>query len=110
MDSKVVIIVSTGDKMKAAAGLRYAYRAQTERWIDDVKVIFFGPSEWLLVGDQDIASVAKDIVAVEKPVACKAFADRDGITGKLEEMGLTVDFVGPIISEYIKRGYVPLVF
>lgn len=110
MSSRVLIIISTGEKGKAAAGLRYAFRAKSEGWMDDVKVIFFGPSEKLLVGDDLIAERAKEIAAMEKPIACKAFADQLGISEKIESLGLKVDFVGPIISRLIKEGYVPLVF
>ena len=37
-------------------------------------------------------------------------SDRDGISEHIEAMGLTVDYVGTIISNYIKEGYVPMVF
>jgi len=43
-------------------------------------------------------------------VACKFLSDRDGISTKLETMGMTVDYVGSLISAYIEEGYTPLVF
>jgi hypothetical protein len=37
-------------------------------------------------------------------------SDRDNISGKLENLGVNVDYVGSLISEYIDEGYIPLVF
>jgi len=39
MSSKLIVIISTGEKEKASAGLGYAHRAMAEGWLDDVKVI-----------------------------------------------------------------------
>ncbi len=111
MASKVLIIISTGDKDKALTGLGYAYRAKKEGWMDDVKVIFFGPSEQLLLKDEDIALSARKVASMgEEPIACKKFADSNDITEKIENLGIKVDYVGPIISSLIKESYVPMVF
>ena len=110
MSSKLLVIIATGEKEKALTGLMYASRTLSEGWMDKVKVIFFGPSERLLVEDEYIAKSAKEICAVEKSIACKFISDRDGISEKIEDLGLEVDYVGTIISDLIKDGYVPMVF
>ena len=110
MNAKVLVIISSGEKEKALTGLMYARNAKERGWMDEVKVIFFGPSENLLVQDEDIEDMAKQISQTEKPVACKFLSDRDGISEKIEEIGVNVDYVGTIISDLIKEGYAPLVF
>jgi len=110
MSSKLLVIIATGENEKALTGLMYASRTLTEGWMDKVKIIFFGPSERLLVEDEHIAQTAKGIGAVEKLIACKYISDRDGISEKIEDLGLKVDYVGTIISDLIKDGYVPMVF
>ena len=45
MASKVMVIVSTAEKEKALTGIMYAVNAQKNKWVDDIKVIFFGPFE-----------------------------------------------------------------
>ena len=110
MNAKVLVIISSGEKAKALTGLMYARNAKERGWMDEVKVIFFGPSENLLVQDEDIQDMAKQISQTEKPVACKFLSDRDGISEKIEEIGVNVDYVGTIISDLIKEGYAPLVF
>ena len=110
MSSKLLVIIATGENEKALTGLMYAQRTMSEGWMDEVRVIFFGPSERLLVEDERIAQVAKEMGAVEKPIACKFISDRDGISEKIEGLGVKVDYVGTIISDFIKEGYVPMVF
>ena len=37
-------------------------------------------------------------------------AERDGTAAPTKELGLDVEYVGPLISELIRAGYVPLVW
>ena len=110
MGSKVVVIISTGEKEKAMTGLMYARNSKDRGWMEEVKVIFFGPSENLLVKDEDVQDMAMQIAQNEKPVACKFLSDRDGISENIESLGLDVEYVGTIISDLIKDGYIPMVF
>ncbi|MCD4715775.1 MAG: hypothetical protein K8R45_03415 [Desulfobacterales bacterium] len=110
MSSKLLVIIATGENEKALTGLMYASRTLSEGWMDEVKVVFFGPSERLLVEDEVIAKTVKEFGAVETPIACKFISDRDGISEKIEALGVNVDYVGTIISNFIKDGYVPMVF
>jgi len=110
MPSKVMVIVSTAEKDKALTGIMYAVNAQKNKWLDDLKVIFFGPFENLLCEDEEVAQAASRLLDYETPIACKFLSDRDGISDKLEEMGVNVDYVGSLISGYIEEGYTPMVF
>jgi len=110
MSSKLLVIIATGEKEKALTGLMYASRTLSEGWMDEVKIIFFGPSERLLIADDLMAKNAKELGSVEKPIACKFISDRDGISEKIEALGVKVEYVGTIISDLIKDGYVPMVF
>ena len=110
MASKVMVIVSTAEKQKALTGIMYAVNAQKNKWVDDIKVIFFGPFENLLCEDEEVVAAASQLLDYETPIACKFLSDRDGISEKLEKIGVNVEYVGAIISGYIKEGYTPLVF
>ena len=110
MTSKVLVIISTGEKEKAFTGIMYATNAQKNKWLDDVKVVFFGPFENLMCKDEEIAEYASQLLEYETPVACKRLSDNAGISDKLKEMGYQVEYVGKIISDLIKKGYVPMVF
>ena len=110
MASKVMIIVSTAEKDKALTGIMYAVNAQKNKWVDDLKVIFFGPFENLICEDEDVAQAASKLLDYETPIACKYLSDRDGISENLEKMGVNVDYVGSLISGYLEEGYTPMVF
>jgi hypothetical protein len=110
MASKVMVIVSTAEKDKALTGIMYAVNAQKNKWVEDLKVIFFGPFENLLCEDEEVVQAASRLLSYETPIACKYLSDRDGISEKLEKMGINVDYVGAKISGYVEEGYIPMVF
>ncbi len=109
-NSKLLIILSTSEREKALTGLMYAKNALKENWIDNIQVIFFGPIENLIIEDEEIKEYAEAIADQTECIACKFLADRDEISDDIEELGMELDYVGSIISEYIKEGYMPMVW
>ena len=112
MNDKVIVIIGTAEPEKAQAGAMYALNAVKHGWMADVKLLLFGPAERLVLEDPDLQDLVRQYMAEEtaSPIACKFLADRDGQTDPLEELGLDVQYVGPIISDAIKAGYVPMVW
>jgi len=110
MDPKLLTIVTTGNKEKALAGLMFARNAIKYRWLDDVKVVFFGPSEELVVYDERLAHMTEEIVAMTDCFACKYISDEQGVSEDLAEVGIRVEYVGAVIADLIKEGYVPMVW
>ncbi len=80
MTARVLIILSSGEKGKALTGIMYATRSQEEKWLDDVKVILFGPVEKLLLEDDEVRSALETLMTLQRPLACKAISDKQGIT------------------------------
>jgi len=110
MGSKLLVIIATGDKEKALAGLMYTRNVLKNKWMEDVKVVFFGPSEKLAAHHDKIARLIKEITATVECFACKAISDEEGVSEKLEEVGIKVEYVGTIVSNSIKEGYLPMVW
>lgn len=110
MEKKALIIISTGEREKALTGILYATNALKNKWLDDVKVILFGPFEKIVAEDPDLQQHLSAILAYQTPVACKFIADRDEISTSLKDLGVQLEYVGAMISEYIGEGYVPMVF
>lgn len=109
-NSKLLIVLSTGEREKALTGLMYAKNAIEQNWIEDIEVIFFGPIEKLILEDEEIMGYAEAIADQTECVACKYLSDRDDISEDIEDLGMDVDYVGSIISDYIKEGYTPMVW
>ncbi|MFC1803408.1 hypothetical protein ACFL0D_05515 [Thermoproteota archaeon] len=90
--------------------MMYAKNAIKREWLDDVKVVYFGPSEQLMYNDHEVANAAIEVASLGESFACKAISDREGISKKINGMGVKVEYVGTIISDYIKQGYIPMLW
>ena len=110
MSSKLLVIVATGDKEKAQTALMYAGNAIKRGWLDDVKVVYFEPSERLVVEDPILSDQAREIAEAGGSIACKYISDRDGVSEEIEKLGVQVEYVGTIVSDLIKDGYNSMVW
>ena len=110
MPGKILVIIATKNKEKALTGLMYATNAMKYGWVDDVKTIFFGPAQNLMVTDPDVSKAVEELAKQGETFACKFIADRDDIADSTAKLGVQVEYVGSIISEHIKDGYTPMVW
>ncbi len=109
-NQKLLVIIASSDREKVLTALMYARNTVKFGWLEDVKVMFFGPAENLLVSDEAVSHEAQILADVVEPIACKFIADRDEISPQIEELGVTVDYVGTRIADLLKEGYVPMVW
>ncbi len=111
MNDRLLVIIGTAERAKAHAGAMYAVNALKYEWMRDVKLYFFGPAEGLLLEDEDLQVLLHDYQQLKgEPVACRFLADRDGQADGLKDLGVQVEYVGTLISDLIKEGYVPMVW
>ncbi len=111
MHKKIVVIICTSDAGKARTGAMYALNALKHGWMEDVKIIFFGPAQDLLLDDAKLQNLIKEYQEIkEAVVACKFIADKNKKSEQLIEIGIQVEYVGEMISSYIHEGYVPMVW
>ncbi|MBT3336581.1 MAG: hypothetical protein HN855_01230 [Anaerolineae bacterium] len=111
MNNKILVIISTSDAGKARTGAMYAVNALKQGWMDDVKIIFFGPAQNLLLVDEELQNRVKEYQEIEEAVvACKFISARDAKSEQLSEIGIQVAYVGEMVSSYIHEGYVPMVW
>lgn len=109
-NNQVLVIIASGEREKALTAMTYAWNTKKQGWLDDVKVMFFGPSENLLLEDEEVAREAGKLAEIMEPIACKFLADRDSLTEGIEKMGMKLEYVGSEIAELIKKGYTPMVW
>ena len=111
MDGKIVVIISTSDAEKARTGTMYAINALKHGWMEEVKIFFFGPAQDLLLEDAILQNYMEEYKSMEETaVACKYISDRDKKSAQISELGIQVEYVGKMISDYIIAGYVPMVW
>jgi hypothetical protein len=82
----------------------YAKNTLKYGWLEDVKTILFGPSEQLVANDPAL----KEIRTTADGIACKFISDNESTSESLEQLGLQIEYVGTIIADLIKEGYVPM--
>jgi hypothetical protein len=105
------ILASDNREIALEVGLVYPLNAARNKWLDEVKVIFFGPSEKLAAYDAEVQGRIREIQELGVEVlACKWCSDRMNITDRLEAAGIRVVHVGSIISGLIKDGWAQLTF
>ena len=112
MATRVFILLSSADKeVMLGVGLEYSLNAVKNKWMDEVKVILFGPVEKLAAHDAEVQQKLKELQeAGIEIIACKWLADSMNITGILEEAGIKVVYVGTVISQLLKDGWASLTF
>ena len=88
----------------------YARNTINYGWLDDVRIIFFGPSQKLIVKDEDVRNEAIEIARLGETIACKFTSDRDELSGEILGLGVQVEYVGTIIADLLKQGYIPMVW
>ncbi len=111
MNNRLVVIISTAQLDKARTCMMYAGNALKKRWMEDVKIVFFGPAQELINEDSELQRYLKEYQNEQRSaVVCKYIADRDNTTKKAEALNMDVEYVGELISDLIKDGYTPMVW
>jgi len=111
MNEKLVVIISTSDPGKARTGTMYAVNALKHGWMEEVKLFFFGPAEELLLEDQELQQLLREYQEMEETaVACRFIAERDNTDKQIAALDVQVEYVGEMISDLIKDGYLPIVW
>ena len=106
MDDSVVVLWTSGDRDVALNMVfMYTLNAKRRNWWKDVRLIVWGPSSRLLSEDEDLQDeiwkLGEAGVILE---ACKACADRYGVSEDLEQLGIDVKYMGVPLTEYLKEG------
>ena len=104
-NEKLVIVWSSADR-DVALNMVFMYTTTSKQlgmW-DDITLVVWGPSAKLLAEDQELQVHIKKMIDAGVVVkACKLCSDNYGVSGKLEELGIIVKYMGEL-TNYIKEG------
>ncbi len=103
---RLVVLWTSGDRDVALNMVfMYTLNAKKNHWWADITFIVWGPSAKLLASDPELKEqVTKMKEAGIVLEACKACADRYGVSGMLQELGIDVKYMGQPLTQYIKEG------
>lgn len=107
--AKALFLIMSGKEASAKAdlGIISAARSLSAKRYDDLKVLFFGPSEEYITRLEGAVKEHFDILARNRAIdsACIAVAERAGIKQSLEQMGVSLLPAGERIAYYVNQGY-----
>lgn len=105
-NEKLVVLWTSGDREVALKMVfMYTYNAMKNSWWDDITLVVWGPSAKLLSEDEELQGYMDKIIESGVKVrACKGCADQYGVSDQLEELGITVVYIGKELTDYIKEG------
>ena len=110
----LIIILSGADSpIKIRLGLTLAWRTKNSGAFEDVKLLFFGPSEDFIAktDDKDILDAYDEVLKNNiMPQACVFIADGFGVSKALQEKKVELVHVGQRIAELMGEGYQPMMF
>ena len=111
-DSKLGIIWSSADPEVATHMLfMYAHNSKKRGWWQEVRLIVWGPSAKLLVENVELQEKIKEMAVDGVDVwACKACADKYGISEDLENLGINVVFVGETFTQMLQSDWKVITF
>lgn len=112
VNDTLVILWTSGDRDVALKMVFiYAYNAKKYKWWDEIVFIIWGPCAKLLSEDkevQDYLQKMKDEGIIIK--ACKWCSDSYNCSAKLEELGVTVVYMGKELTYYLKGDFKVMTF
>lgn len=112
--AKVLFLIMSGEEapQKAELGIIVAARSILAKRFDDVKVIFFGPSQQYILKLKGQAKESFEILLKNRAIdsACVNIAQSTGIKPHLEALGIDLLPAGERIAYYVNQGYEVLTF
>ncbi len=110
MSSKLLVVV-VSDDVKASVGVRMASRMIDRRNLEDVRVLFFGPSERLLADPPaDLVEPLRTVGARAPVLACRFVAEEFGVSQRLLDVGAELVPAGQEIEQRLLDGYQVMTF
>ena len=109
---RVFIIMSSKDiVVHRELSFPYSYNSKSKGWMDEVRVILWGPTEKIVVENLEFREQVRLLMDAGVEVyACKSCGDNFGVTEELEKIGIDVRYVGTFVTEMLKEGWYQLTF
>lgn len=105
MKIKKLTILWTTDNVDTVLNmlLMYTLKSNANKWWDECNLITWGPSNKLLCQNEEVKDTVKQIMdAGVKVFACQRCAERYGLVEELMSMGITVQLMGELFTEFLQ--------
>ncbi len=103
--NKDLLVMWTSGDAETARHMVFMYtlNAKLKGWWDEVTLLIWGASSKLMLEDDYLqAELVKMQKAGVNIIACKACAEKMGVAGKLEELGIKVFYTGQFLTDWLQ--------
>lgn len=110
--SKQLIVWTSGDREVALKMVfMYTLNCAKRGWMDEVRLLVWGPSAKLLTEDKELQEYLERIKSAGvELLACKGCADLYGVSEQLAALGIKVMYTGTLLADAQKDGWHVLTF
>ena len=110
-DTLVIIWTSRDREVAKNMVFMYAKNSRLKGWWPRVRLVVWGPSAALLAEDAELQAELEQLAgAGVELLACRACAERYGVSERLESLGIQVIFMGQPLTDYLQSGLTVLTF
>jgi len=110
--SRLLVVWTSGDRDVALNMVfMYTYNAKKNGWWENIRFLIWGASSKLLSEDKELQKELQKMkeVGIEL-LACKACADRYGVSEALQGLGIEVKYMGKGLTDMLKGSWTTLTF
>ena len=110
--SRLLVVWSSGDRDVALNMVfMYTHNAKKNGWWENIRFLIWGASAKLLAEDKELQQEIQKMKEIGiQLLACKACADRYGVSQALQGLGIEVKYMGVGLTEMLKGGWTTLTF
>jgi hypothetical protein len=110
--TRQLIVWTSGDRDVALKMVfMYTYNCKKRGWMDQVRLLVWGPSAKLLTEDKELQDQLGGLKGEGVELyACKACADMYGVSDALTALGIDVQYTGTMLADAQKDGWHVLTF
>ncbi len=114
MSEKMLVLITSGleNRDKLLIGMRFAMNSARKKTLEDVKVVFFGPSEKAVAGDdEEVRQLYSKLVEHGvTSIACNGYAASNDLSEGIAKLGIKLENVSDTIPGFINNGYTVVSF
>lgn len=109
MTGKMLVLITSGleSRDKLLVGMRLAMNSAKKGKLDDVKVVFFGPSEKAIASDDEEVRKLYNMLVEQgvTSIACNGYAAANDLSENIAKIGVKLENVSDTIPGFINNGY-----
>ncbi len=109
MSGKMLVLITSGleNRDKLLVGMRLALNSARKKNLEDVKIVFFGPSEKAIAGDDPQVSELYKLLVDHgvTSIACNGYAAANDLSENIAKLGIKLENVSDTIPGFINNGY-----